>query len=67
MAKLNEKQREAVKKAHRKLDALAVLPPGVPDTAEAREARQLRTELEEAFADALEEPKETPPIEIAKK
>lgn len=65
MAKLNQNQRDAVKKAHKALDRLAVVPPGYPDTAEAREARELRTQMEANFPDAFEQPK--PDIEIAKK
>lgn len=63
MAKLNKQQADAVRNAHQALDRLAVLPPGTPDTAEAREARQRRTELETAFPDAW--PPDPPAIEIA--
>lgn len=64
MAKLTKAQIEAVRNAHKALDERALIPPGTPDTPAAREARQRRTDLEEAFPEAWPTP--TPPIEIAK-
>lgn len=64
MARLTKQQIDAIRDAHAVLDELAVLPPGSPDTAQAREARAKRSALEEAFADAFAP--EPPAAEIAR-
>lgn len=65
MAQINATQKAAVVAAHRVLDALSMVAPGMPDTAAAREARQVRSDLETQFPDAFT--KDTPPIVVAKK
>lgn len=49
MAALTAAQRDALRAAHALIDGLSAAAPGTPDTAERREARRRRTELEEAF------------------
>lgn len=56
MAKLTAKQQAAVTAAHDLIDTLTVVPPGTPDTPAAREARRLRTDLEECFPEAFPKP-----------
>ena len=49
-------QIDAIKAVHAYLDQQAVAGPGQPDTPALREARMLRTRLEQAFAEAFPPP-----------
>jgi hypothetical protein len=61
MAKPTKAQVDVLVRVHAWLNALTVSGPGVPDTPAAREARRLRTDLEEAFGrDTFEEPPPSP-------
>ena len=57
-------QIDALKALHAYLDRQAVAGPGQPDTPALREARLLRTRLEEAFRDEVWPPAE-PAAEVA--
>lgn len=50
---LTPEQRDTLAAVHAYLDRQAVKAPGAPDTPALREAREMRTRLEEAFPDAL--------------
>lgn len=53
---MTPEQIEAVTAVHAYLDRAAVSGPGQPDTSALREARELRTLLEQAFAEAWPPP-----------
>lgn len=52
-ARLIDVQTETLVLVHAYLDAQSVKPPGAPDTPALKEARTLRTRLEEAFPQAF--------------
>lgn len=60
MAKLTQKQKDALRAAHDALDLKSVAAPG-PDTPDKREARQLRQSLVDAFGEeAFTDPPPSP-------